>query len=71
MMLMLIKDEMTGTVGENEELKKLLDENEIEPISKDSIGIRVGIVNKEGTQKLLEIKKYMPTLAQHMPYKDE
>ncbi len=64
-------DEMTGTVVENEELKKLLDENEIEPISKDSIGIRVGIVNKEGTQKLLEIKKYMPTLAQHMPYKDE
>lgn len=64
-------DEMTGTVVENEELKKLLDENEIEPISKDSIGIRVGIVNKEGTAKLLEIKKYMPVLAQHMPYKDE
>ena len=64
-------DEMTGTVVENEELKKLLDENEIEPISKDSIGIRVGIINKEGTAKLLEIKKYMPVLAQHMPYKDE
>ena len=64
-------DEMTGTVVENEELKELLDKNNIEPISKDSIGIRVGIVNKEGTDKLLEIKKYMPTLAQHMPYKDE
>ena len=64
-------DEMTGTVVENEELNKLLEENGIEPISKDSIGIRVGIVNKEGTAKLLEIKKYMPVLAQHMPYKDE
>ena len=64
-------DEMTGTVVENEELKSLLDKNGIEPISKDSIGIRVGIVNKEGTEKLLEIKKYMPILAQHMPYKDE
>lgn len=64
-------DEMTGSVVENEELKKLLDENGIEPISKDSIGIRVGIVNKEGTEKLLEIKKYMPVLAQHMPYKEE
>ena len=62
---------MTGTVVENEELKALLDKYEIEPISKDSIGIRVGIVNKEGTEKLLEIKKYMPVLAQHMPYKDE
>lgn len=64
-------DEMTGTVVENEELNKLLEQHKIEPISKDSIGIRVGIVNKEGTEKLLEIKKYMPTLAQHMPYKDE
>ena len=64
-------DEMTGSVVENEELNKLLEQNNIEPISKDSIGIRVGIVNKEGTAKLLEIKKYMPTLAQHMPYNDE
>ncbi len=64
-------DEMTGTVVENEELNKLLEQNNIEPVSKDSIGIRVGIVNKEGTEKLLEIKKYMPTLAQHMPYNDE
>lgn len=64
-------DEMTGSVVENDELKKLLDEKGIEPISKDSIGIRVGIVNKEGTEKLLEIKKYMPVLAEHMPYKDE
>ena len=64
-------DELTGTVVENEELKNLLEQNNIEPISKDSIGVRVGIVNKEGTEKLLEIKKYMPTLAQHMPYNDE
>lgn len=64
-------DEMTGSVVENEELKKLLEENNIEPLSKDSLGIRVGIVNKEGTEKLLEIKKYMPVLAQNMPYKDE
>lgn len=64
-------DEMTGSVVENEELNNLLIQNHIEPISKDSLGIRVGIVNKEGTAKLLEIKKYMPTLAQYMPYKDE
>lgn len=64
-------DEMTGTVVENDELKNLLDEAGIEPIPKDAIGIRVGIVNKAGTEKLLEIKKYLPLLAEKMPYKDE
>lgn len=64
-------DMLTGTVIENEELKKLLDEHNIEPLSKDSIGIRVGIINKEGTESLLKIKKYIPMLAGYMPYKDE
>lgn len=64
-------DELTGTVVENEELNALLKKYNISPISKDSIGARVGIVNKEGTAKLLEIKKYLPILAENMPYKDE
>ena len=64
-------DEMTGSVVENSELNELLKRYDIEPISKDSLGIRVGIVNKEGTEKLLEIKKYIPVLAGYMPYKDE
>lgn len=64
-------DEMTGTVVENEELKQLLEKHNIEPISKDSIGARVGIINKEGTEKLLEIKKYLPMLAENMPFNNE
>lgn len=64
-------DEMTGTVIENEELKKLLDENGINPIPKDFLGGRVGIVNKKGTEELMAIKKYLPTLAKNMPYSDE
>ena len=64
-------DMLTGTVIENEELKQLLDENEIEPLAKDSIGIRIGIINKEGTENLLKIKKYIPLLAGYMPFKDE
>lgn len=64
-------DEITGSVMENEELAQLLKTHNITPISKDSIGARVGIVNKQGTEKLLEIKKYLPLLAQNMPYKDE
>lgn len=64
-------DELTGTVMENEQLAKLLDENNITPISKDSLGARVGIVNKAGTAKLLEIKRYLPLLAQNMPFSEQ
>ena len=64
-------DEMTESVIENEELKKLLEENSIEVISKDFLGARIGIVNKEGTEYLLKIKKYLPLLAYNMPFKDE
>ena len=39
-------DQLTGSFTENEELKKLLEENDISPISKDSLGFRVDIVNK-------------------------
>lgn len=64
-------DEMTGTVVENPELKKLLEENNISPIPKDFLGGRVGIINKQGTDALMAIKKYLPTLAKNMPYNDE
>ena len=65
------EDEMTGTIVENEELSQLLKENDITPIPKDFLGGRVGIVNKKGTEALLAIKKYLPTLAENMPYADE
>lgn len=65
------EDEMTGSVVENEELNKILNEKGILPTPKDFLGFRVGIVNKEGTEKLLEIKKYLPILAENMPFKDE
>ena len=64
-------DEMTETVVENAELKALLDENGITPVSKDFLGGRVGIVNKEGTEALLKIKEFLPTLASKMPYCDK
>ena len=65
------EDEMTGTIVENKELSALLDKHEIKPIPKDFLGGRVGIVNKKGTEALMAIKKYLPTLAQNMPYSDE
>ncbi len=65
------EDEMTGTIVENEELSALLDEHGISPIPKDFLGGRVGIVNKQGTQDLIKIKKYLQVLADNMPFNDE
>ena len=65
------EDELTGTFIENEELKKLLEENKINPVPKDCLGLRVGIVNKKGTDNLISIKKYLPLLASNMPYNNE
>ena len=64
-------DEMTETVFENEELSNLLKMNNIEVISKDYLGARVGIVNKEGTDYILKVKEYLPLMAKNMPYNDE
>ena len=64
-------DLMTGSVIEDEELKQLLEDNNITPISKDSIGVRVGIVNKKGTEDLLKVKNYLPLMAENMPLKDK
>ena len=65
------EDEMTGTIVENKELSEKLAKFGISPIPKDFLGGRVGIVNKKGTEALMAIKKYLPTLAQNMPYNDE
>ena len=65
------EDELTGTFIENPELKKLLEENKINPVPKDCLGLRVGIINKKGTENLISIKKYLPLLASKMPYNNE
>lgn len=65
------EDEMTGTIVENKELSALLEKHEIKATPKDFLGGRVGIVNKKGTEALMAIKKYLPTLAQNMPFANE
>ena len=62
------EDELTGTFTENEELQKLLKENNINPVPKDCLGLRVGIINKKGKEDLILIKNI---LAQNMPYNNE
>lgn len=65
------EDEMTGTIVENKELSALLDKHDIKATPKDFLGGRVGIVNKKGTEALMAIKQYLPTLAKNMPFADE
>ena len=64
-------DLLTGSVTENEELNELLKQNQITAISKDSIGIRAGIVNKKGTEDLLKVKHFLPLMAENMPLKEK
>ena len=65
------EDEMTGSIVENKELSNLLEKHGIKATPKDFLGGRVGIVNKNGTEDLMKIKKYLPTLAKNMPFADE
>ena len=64
-------DELTCSFTENEELKTLLKDNNINPVAKDCLGLRVGIINKKGTEDLISIKKYLPLLAKNMPFNNE
>ena len=64
-------DAMTPTVLNNPKLKSMLDERGIVPYAKDSLGATVGIIDKSGTDYLLEIKDYLPILAAQMPRKSE
>jgi hypothetical protein len=64
-------DAMTPTVLNNPKLKAMLDERGIVPYAKDSLGATVGIIDKAGTDYLLEIKDFLPMLAAQMPRKSE
>lgn len=61
-------DEITPTVYNNNELVRLLKQHNIEAVSKDMLGIRVGIINQKGTDLILQFKKHIPELAKMMPY---
>ncbi len=64
------EDELTGSILENPKLKALLEAYQIEVCPKDTLGARVGIVNKQGTDFILKSKETLPFLADLMPYKD-
>lgn len=65
-----LDDNLTGTVLDDETLKQRLESHGVNAYAKDSIGIRVGIVNQGGTIQLFDYKKYLPELADQMPLKE-
>lgn len=65
------KDELTPTIFDNKELMTIIEKHKIDVNSKDMLGIRVGIVNKKGTDLILTFKEHMCELAKLMPYNDK
>lgn len=64
-------DGFTGAVFEDPELKKMLDDKGIKVNPKDSLGIRVGIVDQESTNDMLDYKKHLKALSKLMPFNDQ
>lgn len=64
------EDKLTPTLFENTNLINRLNELNISPVPKDMLGIRVGIVNKKGTDLLLKFKDKMKEFANLMPKSD-
>ena len=63
-------DKLSGTILDDMNLRQKLKKHQIEAQSKDSIGIRVGIINKKSTEYLLGFKKYLSKIAEIMPFKE-
>ena len=64
-------DKLTPTLFADKELCERLNTLGIKPVPKDMLGIRVGIVNKEGTDLLLKFKDEMLKLASLMPFAEQ
>ena len=64
-------EKVTGSMVNNTKLRDYLNYSGIYPIGKDSLGLRVGLINKNGTEAIIGIKKYIRQLSEFMPYYEE
>lgn len=64
-------ESLTKSIYEKEELLNKLKEKGIVAYTKDSLGARVGVVNKTGTKLLKKLKDLVKVSAKCMPYLDE
>lgn len=64
-------EKLTKSIYENSELMSKLKQAGITVYAKDSLGARVGLVNKTGTKLLKKLKGLMGVAGKYMPYLDE
>ena len=65
------QENLTKTIFDNAELVKKLNDAGISIYTKDSLGARVGLVNKAGTKRLKNLRALVDISAKFMPYQDE
>ena len=65
------QENLTKTIFDNKQLFEKLEKNGVQVYAKDSLGARVGLVNKKGTRLLKKLKELVNISARFMPYKDE
>ena len=65
------EDRMSADAASDPRVKKVLDENGIKAKAKDSIGVRVGIVNKESYAEIADYRKHLDSFSDKMPLKDQ
>lgn len=65
------QENLIKTIFDNDELTQKIKDAGISVYAKDSLGARVGLVNKSGTKLLKKLKNLVDVSAKYMPYKDE
>ncbi|MBI1216726.1 MAG: hypothetical protein GC185_13030 [Alphaproteobacteria bacterium] len=64
-------DRMSAAVAADPAVKKVLDENGIKAKAKDSIGVRVGIVNKDSYAEIADYRKHLEAFSKLMPLSNQ
>ncbi len=65
------EDDMTSSVYQNHDVVGIIASHNINVVAKDTLGCRVGIVNKDETDYILTSKRTIPHLMEWMPYNDK
>lgn len=65
------EDRMSAEVASDARVQKVLAENGIKAKAKDSIGTRVGIVNKDSYAEIADYRKHLEAFAAEMPHTNQ
>ena len=67
----IYSDYLSGDVASHPKVEALLKANGIKAKAKDSIGVRVGIVNKDSHSEIADYRKHLEAFSQEMPLRDQ